>query len=852
MLGLAVVGGWVLGVVGFFKALRANEDIKALKRMMAQLHGAPATAATEAVVAAPWQPEPAQAEPVPEPEAVADEPYNPPPAPRLAAPKRDLEALLTMRWGTWLGAAALLLSGVFLIRYAVDQGFLGPPARCAAAFLLGIALLAGAEWLRRRPVPETPGRLGQDQAPAALAAGGVAVLFGAAYGSGPFYDLLPPLLAFVLMAAAALVGLLISLRFGQLVAAIGVAGAFTTPLLVANTDPSLPGLFVYLFVVTAAALAVVRYTAWTWLGWAATIAGAIWVPVAGFTIFKTLTPADHWFTALFIPASAALNLFLLPPAALEHKVGRRLSWIPVAVLGVAGLVLEVMTDSYAPIVALLLLTPLAVAKATFEQLLDRLPWLTAGIFLLTLLFWALPTWSPTGEAITVEGVVQGFLPGSLVPEIILPLLLTAAGMAAFYAVVGLFFERHARNPLRWSALTAAVPVLTMTMTYTQVERFQTDVAWAFSALALTALLVGAAALAAREGSKQRAGVHAAGAVAALALACAMLLREHWLTVTVALFLPALAWIEARADLPALRRVALAVAGLVLVRLLLNWYVVDYDFGRTPVLNGLLLGYGVPAVAFAVASVKFRRRADDLLVGVLEAGAVAFACVLVALEIRHAVTRGALLHEGSFLEITLHLSALAAQACASLWIGARTGRRVVTWAGRLQGGVALAVGAMLLVANPAVTDVIAGTISLLAGYLVPGLLAVLAMRRVKFPPLGLYALLAIFAWISLEIRNLFHPGALGLGQSPAEDAELWSWSGAWLAYGAVLLFLGIRSQGRALRLASLAIIGLATAKVFLIDMAGLAGLWRVMSFLGLGLALIALGAVYRRFVVPTRQ
>jgi len=397
-----------------------------------------------------------------------------------------------------------------------------------------------------------------------------------------------------------------------------------------------------------------------------------------------------------------------------------------------------------------------------------------------------------------------------------------------------------------------VPVLTMTMTYTQVARFQTDTAWAFSALALTALLVGAAALAAREGSKQRAGAHAAGAVAALALACAMLMREHWLTLTVALFLPALAWIEARADLPALRRVALAVAGLVLVRLLLNWYVADYAFGSTPILNELLLGYGVPAVAFAVASVMFRRRADDLLVGVLEAGAVAFASVLVALEIRHAVTRGALLQEGSFLEITLHLSALAAQACASLWIGARTGRLVVTWAGRLQGGVALAVGAILLVANPAFTDVTAGTFSLLTGYLVPGLLAALAMRQVKFPPLGLYALLAVFAWISLEIRNLFHPGMLGLERNSIEDAELWSWSGAWLAYGAVLLFLGIRSQGRALRLAALAIIGLVTAKVFLIDMAGLAGLWRVMSFLGLGLALIALGAVYRRFVVPAPQ
>jgi uncharacterized membrane protein len=52
--------------------------------------------------------------------------------------------------------------------------------------------------------------------------------------------------------------------------------------------------------------------------------------------------------------------------------------------------------------------------------------------------------------------------------------------------------------------------------------------------------------------------------------------------------------------------------------------------------------------------------------------------------------------------------------------------------------------------------------------------------------------------------------------------------------------------RAIRLAALSIIGLVTAKAFLIDMAGLDGLWRVLSFLGLGLALIALGGAYRRF------
>ena len=54
--------------------------------------------------------------------------------------------------------------------------------------------------------------------------------------------------------------------------------------------------------------------------------------------------------------------------------------------------------------------------------------------------------------------------------------------------------------------------------------------------------------------------------------------------------------------------------------------------------------------------------------------------------------------------------------------------------------------------------------------------------------------------------------------------------------------------RSLRLAALALVGLAAAKVFLVDMAGLDGLWRVLSFLGLGVSLIGLGAFYRRFLV----
>ena len=261
--------------------------------------------------------------------------------------------MLTARWGVWLGAAALVLAGVFLVRYAVDEGLLGPAIRCVLAALLGAALIVAAEWLRRREVlrPDIT-----DQAAPGLAAGGVAILFGAAYGAGVLYELVPPSAGFVLLAAASLVGVAISLRHGQLVAAVGLVGAFVTPALVQTENPSLPGLFGYLLFVTATALAVVRYTAWIWLGWATTIAGAVWVLLA----IAAGTDSDIWAPALFVPAAAALNLGLLPRAALDHPIGRRLAWVPCAALGATGLLLAMLDQGWMARIGVLLFVPLTI------------------------------------------------------------------------------------------------------------------------------------------------------------------------------------------------------------------------------------------------------------------------------------------------------------------------------------------------------------------------------------------------------------------------------------------------------------------------------------------------------------
>ena len=57
---------------------------------------------------------------------------------------------LKQNWMVWLGGFCVALAGIFLAKYSIDAGLLGPSARVFAACSTGIALHVLAEWLRRR------------------------------------------------------------------------------------------------------------------------------------------------------------------------------------------------------------------------------------------------------------------------------------------------------------------------------------------------------------------------------------------------------------------------------------------------------------------------------------------------------------------------------------------------------------------------------------------------------------------------------------------------------------------------------------------------------------------------------
>jgi len=143
---------------------------------------------------------------------------------------------------------------------------------------------------------------------------------------------------------------------------------------------------------------------------------------------------------------------------------------------------------------------------------------------------------------------------------------------------------------------------------------------------------------------------------------------------------------------------------------------------------------------------------------------------------------------------------------------------------------------------------------LLGYGVPALLAImLAMqtRGVRPPQYRIaaaaLAVLLMLSYLSLEVRTIYHGEVLTHG--PTTDAEQYTYSVVWLAYGVALLLFGIAFRSQPARLASASITLLTIAKVFLIDMAGLTGVFRALSFIGLGLVLVGIGRLYQRLLFP---
>jgi uncharacterized membrane protein len=114
------------------------------------------------------------------------------------------------------------------------------------------------------------------------------------------------------------------------------------------------------------------------------------------------------------------------------------------------------------------------------------------------------------------------------------------------------------------------------------------------------------------------------------------------------------------------------------------------------------------------------------------------------------------------------------------------------------------------------------------------------------PVSLYGGLVLgLVLVTLEVRQCFHRNFLD--KEPIVDMENYAYSAAWILFALLLLAVGIAKGIKAPRVASLVVILLAVAKVFIYDLRHLEDLYRVGSFLALGISLLLISFLYQRFV-----
>ncbi|HTO63058.1 MAG TPA: DUF2339 domain-containing protein [Bradyrhizobium sp.] len=877
----------VLAIAAFAFAVRTSNEMARLRRRLEAIEQRPEAPTAisampppipsrdaEPTGAAARAPETISAEPAAETITIetpgpikAAEPAEPRQAtatpPPLAPAAPGFEERIGTRWVVWIGGLTLALGGFFLVRYSIEAGLLGPAVRTVLGGLFALALLIAGESTRRNESVSTIAALPTANIPAILTAAGTAVAFATVYAAYALYDFLAPASAFLLLGLVALGTLAAALLHGPALAGLGIAGAFATPLLVSSNEPDYWALYIYLAVVTAAAFALARARLWRWLVVTTIALAWFWTLPCLDCGPAMVAPHDFHVIAGFVLATLLVVCgFLFGPAFDEGRIEPISSIALAAYLFGATLIVLFSDHADTALVSFACLVAATLAVAWCAPAATGAVGAAAALVFIVFAEWAV---RGNPDMLVVPG---GPLPGmgrAATDSSVTLHLVSAAIFAAGFGAAGFFAQGRASNaaiPVIWSATATFTPLALLVALYARIAHLDRSIPFAILAVLLAAAFAAATEILSRRdhrpGLTISIALFATATLGALALALTFALEKGWLTIALALMSLGTAYVSLTRPIPFLRTLAAALAGIVVLRIGYEPRIAGDDVGTTPIVNWLLWGYGVPALSFWTASHFLRRRGDDVPLRTVESAAILFTVLLAFLEIRHAV------NGGDVYAMVPQLAEFALQACVTLAMAIGLERLWLRSHSIVHnaGAVVLAVIAgmigifgLLLFENPALVPIrIEGNVLnlLLLAYALPSVLmlllsyAVAGHRRPAYGnTIAAGALVFALVYLTLEIRRLYHGPLLTDGATT--DAEQYTYSIAWLAFGVALLGIGIAAGSQRARLASAVVIALTILKAFVIDMSALTGVYRALSFMGLGLVLVTIGWLYQKIL-----
>ena len=234
--------------------------------------------------------------------------------------RSDLEKFIGENLISKIGIIILVLGVAIGAKYAIDNGWISPLMRIVFGYLMGFGLLGFAVRLKAKYLNFS----------SVLLSGGMAIMYFVTYFAYAYYGLMPQVAAFILMAMFTAFTVAAAIFYNrQVIAHIGLVGAYAVPFLLSDNSGNYLFLFAYMAILNGGILAISVKKYWRSLYY--TAFGFTWLIFGSWFLDKY--NADQHFYLAVVFASIFFAIFYL--VALVY----RLVTDKISVIENAGLVL---------------------------------------------------------------------------------------------------------------------------------------------------------------------------------------------------------------------------------------------------------------------------------------------------------------------------------------------------------------------------------------------------------------------------------------------------------------------------------------------------------------------------------
>jgi len=186
----------------------------------------------------------------------------------------------------WVGGVAAFICIGLLLKHSIEKNWIPPAARLAFGALLGTGLILASEKFKEARL-----KIFRHS----LTATGIGVLYIVIFTATLYYDYLPVMAGFAMLALVSATAFVLAVyQKGLTVSVLGAIGAYVTPLMINTGSGNLAGLFIYLAVVNIALYLVSEKLNSTALLLTGTTGTLVTLGLAVLNLFTQTS--GHWFS----------------------------------------------------------------------------------------------------------------------------------------------------------------------------------------------------------------------------------------------------------------------------------------------------------------------------------------------------------------------------------------------------------------------------------------------------------------------------------------------------------------------------------------------------------------------------